>query len=301
MRDLRNYLINAFNDPGISMNQLLAGTTDHLGRLTARNGGGEWTARIGVTSTALQAVQSALGDDLSKAASREARVLAKNEFRKVNVVGDLNKILAALVMSYGKGSAEVRGVFNDGLTTFRRATDDGLGALLDQMVTNLTPLAATVGPTVMTLATNLRAAWETIYAASEDAAAEKTMTQEEKNAARATLQRELYITLMHVGIKHPDEPEAITSYFMMHLFGGPALSGGGGGGGGSPDSSFPDSSSSFPDSSSSFPRSSYPSSSYPSSSFPSSSFPSSSYPSSSYPTSSWSYSYPSSSSSSSGP
>ncbi|MFT5471381.1 MAG: hypothetical protein ACI8UO_006515 [Verrucomicrobiales bacterium] len=294
MRDLRNYLLNSFNDPGISMNELLAGATDHLGRLSARNGAGKWTARIAATSPALQAVQGALTDDLSKKANREARVLAKTNFRETNVTSELNKLLGGVTLHFGKDSPELRQVFADGLTAFNRATDDGLKPLLDQLAIEITSLQAALGAMVVTIATDLRDAWEAIYSASEDATAQKTMIQEEKNAARAALQRELFITLMHVGIEHVDEPDMLGSYFMPHLFGGPAISGtgggggigGGSGGGGGASSSFP-SSSSFPPSSSSssfpIPPSSSFSSSFPSSSSSSSSFPSSSSSSSSGP------------------
>ncbi|MCB1093499.1 MAG: hypothetical protein KDL87_18320, partial [Verrucomicrobiae bacterium] len=120
MRDPRNYLINCFNSPGISMDQLLAGSTDHLGRLTVRNGLGDWTPRIAVTSAALQQVQAALTDDLTKQANREARVFAKDQFRKINVPTELNKIHGGVSLHFGKESMEMRSVFPDGLNAFRR-------------------------------------------------------------------------------------------------------------------------------------------------------------------------------------
>ncbi|MFT5469415.1 MAG: hypothetical protein ACI8UO_004536 [Verrucomicrobiales bacterium] len=53
MRDIRTYFNNPFNAPDISMTELLAFATDHLDRIGAQNGSGEWTARIGATSAVM--------------------------------------------------------------------------------------------------------------------------------------------------------------------------------------------------------------------------------------------------------
>ncbi len=224
MRDLRYTFKNTFNTARISMNKLLAGSTDHLGRLSARNGEGDWTLRIAATSTALQGLYAALSDDLSKQANRASRVQAKNEFRLTNITSEVNKILGAANFSFGKNSAEVRNLFPQGVSLFHNATDDGLTAHLNQLVESVTAYQAELGAPVVSMATDLRDAWVVIHAASEDSSAAKTMTVEEKNQARQVLQRELYITLLEVSIAHIDQPGMLGNYFMPHLFGGPPIS-----------------------------------------------------------------------------
>ena len=49
---LNRFLSNPFDDPEISLDELLAFSTDHLQRLIANNPGGIYTARITATTNA---------------------------------------------------------------------------------------------------------------------------------------------------------------------------------------------------------------------------------------------------------
>jgi hypothetical protein len=73
MRDLHIYLTNPFDDPHISMDELVAFGTDHLARLIANNPGAVFAARITATTAALTGVGSAFTDDKTKLAMRESK------------------------------------------------------------------------------------------------------------------------------------------------------------------------------------------------------------------------------------
>jgi hypothetical protein len=52
---------------------------------------------------------------------------------------------------------------------------------------------------------------------------QKTLTEPEQRAARKALQRELFITLLHLALKYIDQPEMLGVYMQPHLAGGPPL------------------------------------------------------------------------------
>jgi len=91
MRNLAKFFENPFDDPSISMNELLAFVTDHLQRMIANNVGGELDARIAATSSALDLLLACATDDNSKLGLRKARNLVKDAFRK-DLPGKVAKI-----------------------------------------------------------------------------------------------------------------------------------------------------------------------------------------------------------------
>ena len=65
MRSPAYYLTNCFDAPDISLDELAAFSTDHLGRLGAHNETGDWTERIAATSPKLAALDGAYSSDLT--------------------------------------------------------------------------------------------------------------------------------------------------------------------------------------------------------------------------------------------
>src|SRR5436309_1280434 len=82
MRDLHRFLENPFDDPGISIAELFAFSTDHLQRMVANNPTGDFTARITATTSSLGLCEACFSDDLTSGGLRKASKMVKDTFRK---------------------------------------------------------------------------------------------------------------------------------------------------------------------------------------------------------------------------
>ncbi len=256
MRQLTTYLTNPFDAKGVSIAELAAFSTDHLERMSANNPGGDLTARIAATTTALATFDAAFTDDQTKLGLRKARKQAKNDFRE-SLSGEVAKIVAAFTAQYGDGSPEVTEAVPQGRSVFNDSRDDAVKNHLDTLLNAVIAHEADLGAPLTATTTALRDSWLAIYAASEASTGAKTTTQEEKRVARRGLQLELFLTLVKLGELFPRQPEKLSLYMQQYLLGEDS-----GGGGTEPDpdpnpgssssSSFSSSSSSFLPSSSSF-------------------------------------------------
>lgn len=216
MRNLQYYLEIPFDDDGISLDELLAFSTDSLQRMIANNPGALFNARITATTTALAVVESCTTDDLTKLGLRKARKMAKDTFRAALPV-NIAKIHAAVVAKYGPNAPEVTEVFPQGRGIFNQCTDDLVENHLQTMLNGVTAHQADLGAPVVGDAAGLLSTWLAIYGASESSTAAKTTTQEGKKAARLALQLELYKNLLTIGLNFPRQPEKLALYMQQSL------------------------------------------------------------------------------------
>ena len=216
LRDPHIWLENPFDDPDISIDELLAFTTDHLQRMIANNGSGELTARITPTQSSLDLVIQRFNDDETKLALRKARKMVKDDFRK-ELPGKVGKLAVKVEGQYGEGSPEFVECFPQGRTVFARATDDALEAHIQTLIDGLTAHQADLGAQVVTDATALKTGWLAVYAPSETASGAKAATEEEKKYARENLQLMLYLNLIKFCEMHYREPEKLATYMTQSL------------------------------------------------------------------------------------
>lgn len=213
---LTRFLENPFDSKNISLDELLAFSTDHLQRLIANNPGALYNARITATTTALATVEACTTDDQVKLGLRKARKLAKDTYRE-NLPANLAKIHAVVVAKYGPNAPEVLECFPQGRTIFTTCTDDQLQNHLTALHTALVARQAALGAQVVADAAGLLSTWIAIYAASESSTAAKTTTQEGKAEAREALQLELFLNLLEIAKNNPRHPEALPLYMQQHL------------------------------------------------------------------------------------
>lgn len=216
MIDLHRFLTNPFNDPGISMAELLAFTTDHLERLKANNPGGLYAARITATTAALLGVGDAFTDDETKLALRKARKQAKNACRD-SLPKAVGKIAVQIEAEFGEGSVEFTECFPHGRKIFSDCPDDTLATHLQTLITGVTAHQAQLGAQVVTDATALLTGWNAVYIVSESSTGAKTTTQAAKADARAALQLELFKNLLTLALNFPRSPEALDTYMQQSL------------------------------------------------------------------------------------
>ena len=170
---LHRFLSNPFDDIEISLNELLAFSTDHLQRLIANNSGALYTARITATTTALNAVGDCTTNDIVKLGLRKGRKLAKNTFRDT-LPAQVERLHAAVVVAFGGKAPEIKDCFPQGRRIFSDTPDDQLENLLSALKTALLAKQAALGsPTVVADADALLTTWIALHNASETATGHK--------------------------------------------------------------------------------------------------------------------------------
>jgi len=215
MRDLHVYLTNPFDDPNISMAELLAFTPDHLQRMSSTNPA-LFAARITATTTALTGVSGAFTDDETKLALRKARIQSKNDFRAALPTA-VGKIALAVEAKYGEGSAEFVECFPHGRKAFSSSTDDEVVNNLQTLITGVTALQPQLGAQSVTDATALLTGWSAVFTPSATTTGAKTTTQAAKATARGTLQLELFKNLLTIALNFPRQPEQVDVYMQQSL------------------------------------------------------------------------------------
>jgi hypothetical protein len=216
MMDLHKFLTNPFDDPGISMDELLAFTTDHLQKITANNPGGIYTARLAATNTALGGVGSAFTDDQTKLGLRKARKQAKDAFRSA-LPKNISPLAVAVEAKFGEGSPEFVECFPQGRAVFTRCTDDKVANHLQTLINGVTAHQALLGAPVVASATALLTGWNAVYAPSESASGAKTTTEAAKSAARGALQLELFKNLLTIALNNPRLPDNLDNFMQQSL------------------------------------------------------------------------------------
>jgi len=216
MYDLHKPFINPFDDTAIAILHLTNFTADHLIRMNNNNTGGFLTARIAVTRTALDTVNTAFESDLTSLGVRKTSKSAKTDYRQTLRDGAAD-IMLTLQKQYGKKSNMLATFFPLGLTKFNAAQDDAVEKEWTSLITALTAHTAEVGAATVTQATNLKAGWLAVYAPSETTTAAKNAAMEVKNAARQALQLELCKNWLTIALQFPRQPEKLDVYMQPSL------------------------------------------------------------------------------------
>jgi hypothetical protein len=220
MRTLASFLENPFDDPNISMAELVAFTTDHLQRMSANNAGGELTARIAATTGSLAVVEDCVTDDQGRLGVRKARKQAKDDFRE-QIPTEVKRIEAGFIAVFGADSPTLLEALPQGRTIFQTCRDDQVEVHLQTLLDAATTHQASLAPATLTQATTLKNNWVTIYQASEASTGSKTATQEGKKLARENLQLMLFLNLLKLSEMFPRQPEKLSLYMQQHLLENP--------------------------------------------------------------------------------
>lgn len=216
MRTLSRFFEVPFDDPNVSLAELVAFSTDHVARMIANNANSELDARITATQSSLALVMSCAGDHETKLAIRKARKAAKNAFR-ATLPREIGKVYGMVSGHYGEGAPEVIECFPHGRTIFGDCTDDMLATHLQTMVDGVTAHQADLGAPLVAQATALKAAWMTVYGQSEEASGDVSTPQQGKKLARENLQLMLFLNLAKLMEMFPRQPEMCAVYMTQSL------------------------------------------------------------------------------------
>jgi hypothetical protein len=134
----------------------------------------------------------------------------------------VKRIEAGFIAAFGADSPVLLEALPNGRNIFNTCRDDQVEVHLTTLHTAATTHAASLAPATVTLATNLKNNWATIYTASEGSSGGKTTTQEGKKLARENLQWMLFLCLLKLAAMFPRQPEKLSLYMQQHLLENPS-------------------------------------------------------------------------------
>lgn len=216
MRDLHIWPTNPFDDPAISITNLVTFAADNILRMTKTNPNDLFTARIAATAAALGTVNTTFQLDQEKLGERKTANQAKAAFRQT-LTESVGKIQIALQQKYGKNAPQLATYFPNGLSAFNKTRDEQMENALTALKDELTKNQTDVGVQVVADATALLAGWQAVHSPSSDAAGDKDASKGAKNAARAALQLELFKNLLLIASTYPRQPEMVDVYMQQSL------------------------------------------------------------------------------------
>lgn len=216
MIELKKFLNNPFDDPSISMDELIGFSIDHLARTTSNNTGGVFTTRITATTGALTTVETAYGDDKTKANLRKGQNLVKDAFRKSLPVA-IEKIYGAVLTKFGSNSQGMTDCFGKGRNIYGRCKDADLAEELQSLVGGITTHQAELDASVLANAKALQDGWNAVFQPSKDSSGAKVTSRVSKTNARAALQLELFLNLLAIAQQFPRQPDQLDIYMQQSL------------------------------------------------------------------------------------
>ena len=148
MINLSRFLEAPFDDEGISLDELISFSTDHLQRMISNNPGALFNARITATNTALGVVESCTTSDQTKLGLRKSAKLSKNLFRDA-LPNNIARLHAAVVYKYGPDAPQLLECFQQGRAVFGSCTDDHVENHLQTLLNGSTAHQADLGAPVV--------------------------------------------------------------------------------------------------------------------------------------------------------
>lgn len=211
-----------FDDPAISIGELLRGAKDHIDRLKALNLpgqplAGQFTAMIATTEPKYDAYEEMVSGKVGAKATRVGATFTKDEAMKnfKKAVSDNEGLIRA---KFSKASAAYLEFFPEGVSQYSTATMENVLSLMDNMVSKCDKYQAELGTDVLTKFTELRAA----YVAAQDAQGLKKGGEEgaieARNTARKALTMQMTANAHDLGKRHTGAPERANDYFTQSIF-----------------------------------------------------------------------------------
>jgi hypothetical protein len=221
MIDLRRFFLNPFLDEGISIDETVNYTSNHLSRTIANNPGAIFNTIITATTTKLNALDATLTDETGKLGIQKAKTLAKTTFRD-GLPKDIAKIHGDFVASFGPDSPEVTDAFPEGREIFHTADDSLLENKLQALNGKVTTYAASLKPAIVTLAGNLVSIWIALYAAATTGRAGRETSAEARRAALLAMKDQLFTNLLTIANQFHNQEDKAALYCPQHFLEDPA-------------------------------------------------------------------------------
>jgi hypothetical protein len=216
MLDLKRYLSNPFDSKEISIDELVAFTADHLGKLTGQNPGGVFNEAIAATDALFTALSGTISAEDTAGAIRQARTAATTAKREA-IFEKLSQLEGLIHARFPRTSATYVELLPGGLKEFREATLDALNGKLVALLARLAPYAATIGTADVAGLTTLQGEWATLRGEHVTKKGVSTDAAGNRREAADALREQLFDNLLAIARHEKGQPEKLGLYMQQSL------------------------------------------------------------------------------------
>lgn len=189
MINLNRLFQNWFDDPEISVSELLSFAGDTRGRVAAHNSSGAFDILLPELDTNLGAAGGATGDEATQLAVRKAAVAAKRTLLE-QIKGLISRRAGRVSDTFGKGSPQYLEFFPQGITPYREMNETDVAGKLAVLIA----AAHKYDPTMETEFKAQLTSWTSAQKAAGDQIASTSAADVTQDQALAALR----ITLMKI-------------------------------------------------------------------------------------------------------
>jgi hypothetical protein len=199
MINMETLFKNHFNTNKISDDNMQKFAEIHLQRMSANNGGGEFTQMITDTTTAYTGYFGAITDEDTKYAVQQGLTVAMNNSMKAFQDWVSKKAVHLVTATYGKDSPEYQEFFPLGVSEYSQATLNNIEVLLERMVTAANAHVADLGIPFVTDAQNYKNAFMSARASQLSKMGEVKDSKVDSSTTRDGLENELMKNVFLIG------------------------------------------------------------------------------------------------------
>lgn len=212
MLNLINFFRILFNTSRISDLNLRKFCEDNIQRMIANNPGGTYNILITDTTTAYNGYYGAITDEDARTAVKEGSTIAMNNAMKDFQV-NISKNEGFVRGTFGKTAPIYQEFFPHGLTEYSNANLQGVGVLMDRMVTAATAHQAELGVPFLTLFTNLRDTFNTVRTAQLNLIGEVAGKKDVTETTRDEVEIQLMKNVLFIAYNNVGNTSAANTYF----------------------------------------------------------------------------------------
>ena len=215
MKDLSELFEDFFNDLKITNDRMVTYAEDQETRLTDNNPANVYDDIIADTNTKAVALKDILVSRTSDTNTRIGSTTSKDEAKK-DLIDYISRKEGLVKSTFGKGSAQYKEFFPQGLTGIRKATEEQFDTMTRVITEKAEKYETQLGSTFKSEVTALFNTWHTAYTTqNEDSvSADNAGTEEAEEAT--TLRLQLTKNALFIAYNNVGDPEAFDTYFDMN-------------------------------------------------------------------------------------
>lgn len=209
MLKIGRYFENAFNDPQISAEELRSFTEDHIGKLRAD---ASHAVMLAATEAAFGPFDQALSARAQQIGALGGNTVSKNDVLQLFRT-KIRQREGRVTDAFGKGSAEYREIFPQGLTYYTRATMETVKQRLDYAVEKFTKYQAQLGAPLVTEFTELRTSFNSARDQQVDDKGSVSQARDAVKTTRRALELQLTDNLLTLAKEFKGQPDKAVLFF----------------------------------------------------------------------------------------
>lgn len=212
---LQSFLRNPFSDRDITLSEKKKFTEDHLARLSAQNSSGQYTAMLSATNTAYGNYYGELTDKEIQAAIQKSLTQSTDNILEAFSTRNTQLNLYLLSQPGMKDSVAYTAFFPQGVTAFTSGlTKANIEQRMDQIIAAISAnIIAAGGSSVLAEYQAFKSNYQSARSAQLSKKAEVAIAIDDREAAEAALDNQLFSNLLTICLNNIGQPERLDNFF----------------------------------------------------------------------------------------